>query len=250
MGSFPAALPKLQASLPQWLAAGDPTSEMFKTLAAAAAQQDELGATFDSVSDGRSLLTCSQEDLYEQYAYVYGLQNEQAAPTPQALRTLLIAMAAADATVNGTLNVLIALLSTPQNVAGGTVLLFDAGGAGLTFPADGSGLTTYQFVVGQSFLPQVGLQFNADGTGVLFPPPADGATLDTVIPADGSGVVLSSPAPLYFQQFGLVAIIPDPDDATYEVRVGSYLQFDRPTFARLVNRLRPSHLYAPTIKEV
>lgn len=229
-GTFPAVLPQLQDSLPQWLATQAPGSELNKVLGAAADQLDAVHALFDQVSAGRSLLTCSPADLYDQYAFIYSLQNEQVPPTPDGLRALLLALAAANGSVSSLLSVLIALLSTPANLIGGTVLTFDAGGAGLTFPAT-DGLTMYQYAAGGAppFSPTLGLIFPADGSGVFFP-------------GGGSG--------LMFPAVGLLNVIESPGTFTYTVQVKGYLAFDRPTFARIVNRLRLSHLYPPTIQEI
>lgn len=241
VSNFPPALPNLQAALPQWFAAEDPSSELYKVLAAGAKQMDAAGLVFDDVSAGRSLLTCSDADLYDQYAFLYGLQGEQAPPTPAALRGLLLALAAFDGTTPGLLRVLVALVTSTANLMGGTVLTFPGGGGGLTFPANGTGLMMYQFApgAGPPLTATLGFVFPVDGTALVFAADGSGLTfptagiLNVIEPVDPQALFPLNQVPAY----------------TYTVQVSSWLAFDRPTFSRLVNRLRIAHLAPPVIQE-
>jgi hypothetical protein len=74
----------------------------------------------------------------------------------------------------------------------------------------------------------LGLRFPATGAGLTFP-------------EDGTGLTFSAGSRLEVAEAYA--------DYRLDVTVRSYLAFDRPAFARAVNRYRQAHMVAPTITE-
>lgn len=213
------ALAAFQDHLPDWWAADVTTSLLYKILVAAATPTDGLSADLENLHADMTLATATADGLRSEYAYAYGVNNEQLPPTVDGLRLYIQTWAGINGSLLSAVGLLTSLLKTVGNESG-TQLIFDAGGAGLTFPANGSGLPMFQQV------PEV--------ASLTFPVDNSGIPIDTVLP-NASGWVL---------------ITESPSTYTWNVQTKSYLNFDRAAFARAVERLRQAHLLPAVITEV
>lgn len=224
------ALPALQDHLPDWWATkydptlGHPVPVLYALLLAFATAVDQVSADLENLHADMALSNATLNGLVREYAYAYGIDNEQLPPTSTALRQYLQAWAGVDGSTVSIVRLLTTFLSTAINVSG-TQLVFDAGGAGITLPSDGSPLILYQQTTQQS-----ALNFPVDGSGFSFP-------------SDGSGLLVPVVS-------GWVVVVESAATYTWTVQVKSYLAFDRAAFARAVERLRQAHLLPATITEI
>ncbi len=247
MEFFEPTLPDLQDRLPSWWSQ-DPVSELGLHLGVFAALTDELAARAEAVYRNTRLATASDEAVREEWAYVYGVQNEQLPSTVEQLRAFISARAAEDGSLPSLITTLLTLIATPINLVG-TVLLFDAGGAGLTFPVSGTGIGP----LFQNPPPaRPNLFFPIDGSGIAFPRggddfPADGTGL--IFAFDGTGIPFPPVVDLTFGIGSLVDVDENISGRFFTVSTRSYLAFDRGAVKRTIGRYRPVHLLAPVYVE-
>jgi Putative Ig domain len=245
---FEEALVDLQDHLPYWWESRNPESALYSLLSAGGALLDELAWLFEKPFLNSVLDTADEEGLLRNFAYAWGLENEQLPPTTEQLRAYIKACAESDGSLNSLVATLTALLETPVNVTGGPILTFPGGGEGLTFPTNGAGLPLYQFEPGEE--PKAALVFPANGEGLHFPVlpsllPSDNMIGDTGETAPGAG------PGLIFSQNGFVAVQPNtPGPYQFTVEVCSWLTFDRKAFQRAVERYEPADCLPAAIREV
>jgi hypothetical protein len=202
-------------ALPHWWQKDNPASQLAIVLAAVAALADELAAEGEGIFADMSLATARDAALRSEWAPLYGAGAEQQPMNTEQLRQYLQARTAEDGSVASLENTLLALLRNDLN-DGADPLTLDA-----TFPADGSGLT---LSTTPGLAPERGyLVFGVDGSGI---------TLNTTFP-----------------ERGRVEIVERFTDSRVDVNVRSWLAFDRPAFARAVERFRQAHLYPSIITE-
>jgi hypothetical protein len=271
--SFDPSIERVQDALWGWAAQYDPSSELYMTLAVWCDVIDSIGDDLDGIWLSRCMETALQADLLAQYAYVYGLSQEQLPPTVDQLRAYIQAVSQENGTVISLVNELMALVGA-GSLTGGPVLTFPATGGGLIFPnpagtsglvwpmggtgfmlptsftGQSAGLTMWQFAT----VPSAGLIFPAGGGGLLFPilpligsnpyqsEAMDGTTAGTVV-GTGAGLL-----PLTFASNPFITVI--QSYPSFVVEVQSYLMFDRAAFRRAVARFQPAHLLPGTVVEL
>lgn len=223
---FAPALGDLQDHLPDWWRTEDPTSQLYLFLQPIADQIDGLSELFEQPYLDQVITTASLEGLMRNFAFAWGLQNEQLPAVVPQLIAFIQELAAEDGSLQSLINALTALISSPAN-EGGPVLTFPSGGGGLTFPSNGTGLTMYEFAPGGG--PALALTFPSDGSGLVFP-------------ADGSGLTLSSSF--------LINVLPDYATFQLTIQVQSWLAFDRGAFARAVERFQVADWLPTIIQEI
>jgi hypothetical protein len=239
------ALGVLQDHLPDWWAKTG-TANLAILLTALAVPLDELSGELEDLHSDMALINATLTGLRDEYAFAYGVENEQLPPTVDALRAYIQTWESANGSKLSVIQTLTALLKTPVNTTG-FQLTFPAGGSGFTFPTDGSGLTLFQQTDDTAFL-----AFAADGSGLTFKPPASPLVGQIYVadPADGT-TPPGPPGPgLTFPVSGWVDVIESFTTYTWTVTTKSYLNFDRAAFARAVERLRQAHLLPATITEL
>lgn len=219
---FDDAINQLADALPAWWAKDRPDSELAKILAAIAEQIDALSVEIEGIYADQSLVTARDPALRREWAPLYGAGAEQLPIDTETLRAYLRARAEEDNTIGSLEEALLTLLRNPAN-DDGVELVFPVGGGGLTFPADGSGLPLFRATNERGYL-----RFPPDGTGLMFA-------------ADGSGLGFPTNSRLEIHEaFSAYRL---------DVTVRYFLVFDRPAFARAVNRFRQPHMVPPTITE-
>lgn len=245
---FEASLTDLQDHLPYWWASREPESALYSILNAAGTLLDELAWLFEDPFLNSVLTTANEEGLLRNFSFVWGLENEQLPPTTEQLRAYIKACAESDGSLKSLVKTLTALLESPVNTTGGTVLVFPEDGEGLTFPANGTGLAMFQFAPGDE--PKAGLIFPANGEGLHFPAFPSSLPSDNVIGATGETPPGAGPG-LIFSQNGFVAVQPNtPNAYQFVVEVCSWLTFDRKAFQRAVERYEPADDLPAIIREV
>jgi hypothetical protein len=245
---FEHSLVDLQNHLPLWWASRNAEAILYQLLAAGGALLDELAWLFENPYLNSVLDTATGEGLLRNFAFAWGLENEQLPPTVEQLRAYIKACAEADGSLESLIRTLTALLETPVNTTGGSVLIFPAGGEGLTFPENGSGLTLYQFAPGEG--PKAGLFFPSNGEGLHFPVYPSSLPSDNMIGATGETPPGAGPG-LVFSQNGFVAVKPNtPGPYQFEVEVCSWLTFDRKAFQRAIERYEPADCLPAVTREV
>jgi hypothetical protein len=273
---FQDSLSILQAHLPDWWRTDDPTSNLWQVVTAAGAAIDSLAPLWQRFAGDTALVTATEEGMVRNFAFAWGLQNEQLPPTSNILSPYIQAQAADNGSPPAALATLTAFLGSVGDLYGPYLVLFDPGGAGLTFPANGSGITLWQYAgagggplltfpltfpasggltmwqyqIGATLTG--GLVFPSDGSGLIFPLdpqtfPSDTVVVNTgqAIPTPGSGLIFPVTTGNVF-----LSISVSYSSYTWTVSVPSVLPFDRAAFARAVERLRPAHFYPATIVEV
>jgi hypothetical protein len=245
---FAPALEDLQDHLPTWWESRNPEAVLYQLLQAGGIGLDELAWLFEDPFLDSVLTTATEEGLLRNFAFAWGLANEQLPPTVEQLRAYIEARAKADGSLASLVRTLFALLNTTINTTGGTVLTFPAGGEGFTFPSNGSGLVLYQFTPGAG--PSAGLVFPSNGEGLHFP------LLSLALPSDNmvgnTGEVTPGAGPgLIFSQNEYILIEPNtPVPYQFVVNVLNWLTFDRKAFARAVERYQPAESLTAIILEV
>jgi hypothetical protein len=246
---FEQALGDLQDHLPIWWRTGDPTSNFYALLTAIAEQFDDLSALFERPYLDQNLETASAEGLQRNFAFAWGLQNEQLPTVLPQLQAYIQARSEEDGSLQSLIGTLTSLVDTPQNITGGPVLTFPSGGGGLVFPADGSGLTMYEFAPGVAPSAAIGLVFPADGSGLVFPLDPSSLPSDNLIASDGTTPIGAGPG-LIFASNEFVQIAPNFATYTLTVQVQNWMSFDRGAFARAVARFQPCDWFPTVIQEV
>lgn len=234
---FEPALADLQDHLPGWWATSDPSSTLYQLLDAIGVVLDRVSAGWQQAYTDQVLTTASPTGLRRNFAFAWGLENEQLPAFQQQLVAYIQARAQEDGSLASLINTLTSLVDTPANVTGGPLLTFPAGGGGLTFPADGSGLTLYQFAANDPPSTMTGLQFPAGGGGLIFPIDPGAVASDNTIIDDGTIPIGAGPG-LTFASNKFVQIQPSPSTYRMTVKVQSWLAFDRAAFARAVERFQ------------
>lgn len=269
-------LDDLIAEFPDWLRADDPTAELYKWLNALAQAHADLDATAEQVYADTALATASGGGLRDEWAYLFDLRPELAAGNLSAdqMRAYIAAWIACNGSVQGLLNLLLAILRLdPRNFEWGPLTTFASDGSGLTFGADGSGIgPLFQFSTQPD--PAGGLAFPLDGSGLTFPEdalffPEDGSGLTLAelhdaalfFAQDGTGLALPAsfpatvPAPLFFPNFSSLTF---PSGAAWvtvtenfpayglTVTIKTWLNFDRGAVRRALDRYRQAHA-TPTV---
>ena len=244
---FEEALTDLQDHLPDWWATRAPGAAVESLLTLWGTRIDELAWLFENPYLNSVLATADEEGLLRNFAFAYGLENEQLPPTAERLRAIITAAAEMDGSLNGLLRVLMAIIGAGEavNITGGTILTFPGGGGGLTFPANGEGLKLYQFAPGEA--PTAGLFFPLNGEGLIFPTLPLALPSDNMIGATG-GVPPGAGPGLTFSQNEYLLITAGPYQLTIEVL--NWLTFDRNAFRRAVERYNPADCLPAIIQEV
>lgn len=245
---FVPAIEDLLDHLPDWWAAQDPSSEMYLLLAAIAGQVDLLAPLWQQPYLDQAIGTASLDGLRRNHALAWGVANEQSLTQAQ-LAAYVQALAGDNGTLQSMVTILTALLDTPVNTTGGPLLTFPAGGGGLTFPADGSGLPLYEFAPGDGPSTLTGLVFPIDGSGLMFPLDPAAILSDNEIVADGTTPLGAGPG-LVFASNQFVTISQDFTTFTLTVQVPNWMQFDRGTFRRAVERFQAADWYPTVIEEL
>lgn len=237
----------LQEHLPLWWESRTEGTAIHSVVSAGALVLNELAWLWENVFLDSILDLATEEGLVRNFAFAWGLANEQLPPTVEQLRTYIKTCAESDGSLDSLLASLVALLETTINVTGGTILTFPASG-GLRFPASGVGLPLFQFAPGEE--PKAGLVFPANGTGLRFPGLPSSMASDNLIGATGETPPGAGPG-LQFGQTGLVAVIETtPGPYQFTVEVCSWLTFDRKAFRRAVERYEPADSLPAIIREV
>jgi hypothetical protein len=246
---FEASLVDLQDHLPYWWESRNPEAALYSLLSVFATQIDALAWLFEWSYLNSVLNTASKEGLLRNFAFAYGLEDEQLPPTAERLREYIRACAEMDGSLPGLLRVLMAVIgaNAAVNTTGGAVLTFPAGGEGLTFPLNGSGLTMYQFAPGEG--PKAGLTFPANGEGLHFPVLPSLLPSDNVIGATGETPPGAGPG-LTFSQNEYLLVTQGPGEYEWTIEVLNWLTFDRNAFRRAVERYANADFYPAVIQEV
>jgi hypothetical protein len=246
---FEASLIDLQDHLPLWWETGNPEAALYSLLYTFGTQLDQLAWLFEQPYLNSVLDTANEEGLIRNFAFAYGLEQEQLPPTAERLREYIKACAEMDGSLLGLLRVLMAVIgaNAAVNTTGGEVLTFPAGGEGLTFPANGSGLTMYQFAPGEG--PKAGLTFPANGEGLHFPILPSLLPSDNMIGATGETPPGAGPG-LTFSQNEYLLVTQGPGLYEWKIEVLNWLTFDRNAFRRAVERYSNADFYPATIQEV
>lgn len=223
MSNFTPALEEMQSYLPGWWQQYNETSNLYKWLAALGMVTDSVASSFDEVYTNGNLSTASAQAIYDEWAYVWGVQQEFAPPgaeetifTAPELVAYIKLLAQATGSTESLITSLLALLETPINTIG-TSLEFPENGEGLEFPAGGEGLVMFQ---PSTF--HYGLLFPPSGEGLLFPENGEGLLFPGGIPA--------------------LEIIEEDSIYHFIVRVNDVLSFNREAFQRAIERQQMAHL--------
>jgi hypothetical protein len=230
MSNFTPALEEMQSYLPGWWQQYNETSNLYKWLSALGMLTDSVAKAFDEVYTNGNLSTATAQAIYDEWAYVWGVQQEFAPPgaeetifTAPELVAYIKLLAQATGSTESLITSLLELLETPVNTTG-TSLEFPENGEGLEFPENGEGLLLFQPTL---FYP--GLLFPPSGEGLLFPENGEGLQFPT----------------------GTLALEIVEEDTPYHfiVRVQEGLAFNREAFRRAVERQQMAHLTF-TIEEI
>jgi hypothetical protein len=143
MSNFTPALEEMQSYLPGWWQQYNETSNLYKWLSALGMATDSVSTAFDEVYTNGNLSTATAQAIYDEWAYVWGVQQEFA--PPGAAETIFTAEELIEyihllATATGSTESLETSLLAVMKVKEATGLLFPANGEGLLFPANGEGL--------------------------------------------------------------------------------------------------------------
>jgi hypothetical protein len=223
MSNFTPSLEEMQSYLPGWWQQYNTTSNLYKWLSALGIVTDSISTAFDEVYTNGNLSTATAQAIYDEWAYVWGVQQEFAPPgaeetifTAQELVAYIKLLAQATGSTESLITSLLALLETPANTEG-TALEFPVSGEGLEFPVNGEGLTMFQ---PSSFY--LGVLFPSSGEGLLFP-------------ENGEGLLFpEGPAAL--------EIIEEDGSYHFVVKVNEVLVFNREAFQRAIQRQAMAHL--------
>lgn len=268
---FEQALGDLQDHLPSWLRTRDSTSQLYLLLVALGEQIDELSVLFEQSYLDQVLSTASATGLQRNFAFAWGLQQEQLPTVLPQLRDYIIARTEEDGSLGSLINTLTSLVDTDVNITGGTVLTFpasgglafpDPAGGNLVFPVDGTGLPMpavfgsqpaglpmYEFPPGSAPSALVGLVFPKDGSGLLFPVNPKVIASDNVIVKDGTLPLGAGPG-LIFASNQFVQLTPDFINFRLTVKVQNWMSFDRAAFARAVARFQVADWLPTVIQEI
>lgn len=223
MSNFTPALEEMQSYLPGWWQQYNETSNLYKWLAALGMLTDSVASAFDEVYTNGNLSTASAQAIYDEWAYVWGVQQEFAPPgsgetifTASELVSYIKLLAQATGSTESLITSLLFLLETPANTSG-VPLEFPENGEGFLFPENGEGLVLFQPSL---FYP-----------GILFPPSGEGLEF----PPNGEG--------LHFPT-GTLALEIVEEDTPYHfiVKVNEALAFNREAFERAIQRQQMAHL--------
>lgn len=223
MSNFSPGLEELQSYLPTWWQQYNETSNVYKWLSSLGTLNDSISKAFDEVYANGNLSTASAQAIYDEWAYVWGVQQEFAPPgagetifTAQELVAYIKLLAQATGSTESLETSLLALLETPINTKG-TPLEFPENGTGIEFPENGEGLVMFQ--------PSV---FHY---GLLFPPSGEGL----FFPENGEGLLFPN---------GVPALEIIEEDILYHfiVRVNGALAFNREALRRAIERQQMAHL--------
>ena len=247
---FEQSLIVLQQHTPSWWETRTPGTAIYSILAATGVLFDDLGVLFEQPYLNSVLDTASEEGLVRNFAFAYGLEDEQLPPTAERLRPYIKACVEMDGSLEGLIRILMAIIGAEAsvNTTGGPLLTFPAGGEGFTFPANGEGLKLYQFEPGQG--PKAGLTFPSNGEGLFFPVlpsvlPSENMIGDTGETPPGAGTGLT-----FSQNEYLLIAQNTPGPYQFTVEVLNWLTFDRNAFRRAIERYAPADALPPTIQEV
>lgn len=143
MSNFTPALEEMQSYLPGWWQQYNETSNLYKWLAALGMVTDSVASAFDEVYTNGNLSTASAQAIYDEWAYVWGVQQEFAPPgaeetifTAEELVEYIHLLAGATGSTESLETSLLAVMKIKE----ATGLLFPANGEGLLFPSNGEGL--------------------------------------------------------------------------------------------------------------
>lgn len=223
MSNFTPSLEEMQSYLPGWWQQYNETSNLYKWLSALGMVTDSVSKAFDEVYTNGNLSTASAQAIYDEWAYVWGVQQEFAPPgaeetifTAPELVAYIKLLAQATGSTESLITSLLALLETPVNTTG-KALEFPLGGEGIEFPENGEGLVMYQ---PSDFY--YGLLFPSSGEGLLFPENGEGLLFPGGVPA--------------------LEIIEEDTPYHFIVRVNEALAFNREAFQRAIERQQMAHL--------
>ncbi len=123
---FEAALTDLQDHLPYWWESRNSEAALYSLLYIFGTQIDALAWLFEWPFLNSVLDTANEEGLLRNFAFAYGLEDEQLPPTAERLRPYIQACAEMDGSLAGLLRVLMAVIgaNAAVNTTGGTVLRF------------------------------------------------------------------------------------------------------------------------------
>lgn len=247
---FEQAIVDLQDHLPRWWASRDPESALYSLLAPLGSQLDQLAWLFENPYLNSVLATANEEGLIRNFAFAYGLSEEQLPPTTERLRPYIQACAEMDGSLPGLIRILMAIIGSNAsvNTTGGTILTFPGGGEGLTFPENGEGLQLFQFAPGEG--PKAGLVFPANGEGLHFPVLPLVLPSDNVIGATGETPPGAGPGLTFSQNEYLLITQNSPGPYQITIEVLSWLTFDRNAFRRAIERYQPADCLPAIIQEV
>jgi hypothetical protein len=223
MSNFTPALEEMQSYIPGWWQQYNETSNLYKWLAALGMLTDSVAAAFDEVYTNGNLSTASAQAIYDEWAYVWGVQQEFAPPgaaetifTAPELVAYIKLLAQATGSTESLITSLLALLETPVNLIG-TPLEFPIGGEGIEFPENGEGLVMFQ---PSTF--HYGLLFPPSGAGLFFPENGEGLEFPGGVPA--------------------LEIIEEDSVYHFIVRVNGALSYNHEAFKRAIERQQMAHL--------
>lgn len=275
---FEQALGDLQAHLPERWRTTDPTSQIYLLLQALGETIDELAELWEQPHLDQALLTASAVGLQRNFAFAWGLTQEQLPAVLTQLVAYIEARTQEDGSLLGMVNTLTSLVDAPVNLQGGPIATFPAGGGGLVFPdpaanlifapsiAPGStavvygitlpatfgqqplGIGLYEFTPGNGPSLGIGLVFPASG-GLTFPAYPQSLPSDNVVVQDGSTAIGAGPG-LSFASNQFIQISRNFSGYRMTVMVQSWLAFDRPAFARAVARFQPADWLPTLILEI
>lgn len=267
---FEQALGDLQAHLPSWWRSSDPTSQLYKLLLGFASIIDTLSADWERPYLDQVLTTASTYGLLHNFAFAWGVTNEQLPTFLPQLVAYLQARALEDGSLTSLVNTLTSLVNTPANTTGGDILTFPSNGSGLIFPdptganlifpmtggialpatfgGQQQGLIMWEFPAGQAPTANIGLIFPSNGSGLTFPLYPSSLPSENVIVNDGTTPIGAGPG-LIFASNQFVQITQDFINYRLTVSVPNWATFDRGAFARAVARFQPADWYPTLIQE-
>lgn len=246
---FEEALVDLQDHLPYWWASRDPDSALYSLLVPVGTLLDELAWLFEEPFLNSVLETANEQGLLRNFAFAYGLENEQLPPTTERLREYIRACSEMDGSLQGLIRILMAIIGAEAavNTTGGSILTFPGSG-GLTFPSNGEGLALFQFEAGHG--PSGGLTFPANGAGLVFPESSSALPSDNVIGDTGGTPPGAGPGLTFAQNEYLLITQNSPSTNEFTVEVLSWLTFNRSTFRRAIERYQPADSLPGIVLEV
>lgn len=247
---FEAAFFDLQDHLPVWWQSRNPAAVLYGLLFSTGELLDELAWLFEQPYLNSVLNTADEEGLIRNFAFAYGLSDEQLPPTTERLRAYIRACAEMDGSLEGLIRILMAIIGANEaiNITGGTVLIFPGGGEGFTFPASGEGLHMFQFAPGEG--PKSGLFFPANGEGLHFPVLPSVLPSDNMIAATGEVPPGAGPGLTFSQNEYILITQNSPDTFHFTVEVLNWLTFERAAFRRAIERYQPADSFPGIVVEV